>query len=291
LPHGVLAIGVVFNHICELIAPLFVFGPRLARNIAGLAMLSFQLFLIVSGNLSFLNWLTIVAIVACFDDGALARVLPRWLRKRAETARERAAPSQPQRWTVLALFVVYCILSFPALFNLMSSHQKMNYSFNRLHLGSAYGAFGYMGKVREEIVFEGTSDETITATTTWREYDFPCKPGDVTRRPCIAAPYQYRLDWQIWFAPFGNWEDAPWTAHLAWKLLHNDPGALSLLAGNPFPDRPPRWVRALRYRYWFSDRDDRWWERERVGTFFGPWNTESPELLDVMNYFHWRVTP
>ena len=291
LPHGVLAIGVACNHICELIAPLFVFGPRLARHIAGLAMLGFQLFLILSGNLSFLNWLTVVAIVACFDDGAFARVLPRWIVKRGEAARERALPSQAQRWTVLALFVLYCILSLPALFNLMSSQQKMNYSFNRMHLASAYGAFGSMGKERQEIVFEGTSDQTITPSTRWREYEFPCKPGDVTRRPCIAAPYQYRLDWQIWFAPFGPWEQAPWTAHLAWKLLHNDRGTLSLLANDPFPDRPPRWIRALRYRYWFSDKEDRWWERERVGSFFGPWNTESPELLEVLDYFGWRDEP
>jgi hypothetical protein len=292
MPHWLLAIGVAFNHVCELIAPLFVFGPRRARHIAGLAMLSFQLFLILSGNLSFLNWLTIVAIVACFDDGLLARIFPRWLRARAEAARERAQPSQAQRWTVLVLFVIYCVLSVPALFNLMSSKQRMNYSFNRLHLASAYGAFGSMGKVRHEIVFEGTLDETITPSTRWREYEFPCKPGDPRRRPCIAAPYQYRLDWQIWFAPFGPWEDAPWTAHLAWKLLHNDPGALSLLASNPFPDRPPRWIRALRYRYRFSYDDDAWWERELVGTWFGPWSKDSPELIDVLDYFDWGdVTP
>ena len=290
LPHAVLAVGVAFNHICELIAPLFVFGPRRARHIAGLAMLGFQIFLIVSGNLSFLNWLTIVAIVACFDDGILARVTPRWLRARAEAAGARATPSAGQRRTVLALFVVYCVISLPALFNLLSSEQKMNYSFNRLHLASAYGAFGAMGKERHEIVFEGTLDETIGPATEWREYQFPCKPGDPARRPCIASPYHYRLDWQIWFAPFGAWEDAPWTAHLVWKLLHNDRGALSLLANDPFPDRPPRWIRALRYRYRFAD-GDAWWDRTLVGTWLGPWSTSSPELLDVLDTFGWRRAP
>ena len=290
LPHWLLACGVAFNHLCELIAPLFAFGPRRARHVAGLAMLAFQLFLIASGNLSFLNWLTIVAIVACFDDDLLARITPRWLRDRAEAARARAAPSQGQRRTVLAVFAIYCVISLPALFNLMSSEQKMNYSFNRLHLASAYGAFGAMGKERHEIVFEGTLDETIGPSTEWREYQFPCKPGDPARRPCIAAPYHHRLDWQIWFAPFGSWQDAPWTAHLVWKLLHNDAGTLSLLANRPFPDRPPRWIRALRYRYRFGE--DTWWERELLGTWLGPWSTSSPELLEVLDVFGWRdLTP
>ena len=287
LPHWALAVGVAFNHLCELIAPLFVFGPRRARHIAGFAMLCFQIFLILSGNLSILNWLTIVAIVACFDDGLLARAAPRWLRARAEAARERASPSQPQRWAVLALFSVYCLISVPALFNLLSSEQKMNYSFNRLHLASAYGAFGAMGKERDEIVFEGTLDETPGPGSEWREYQFPCKPGDPARRPCISAPYHHRIDWQIWFAPFGSWQDAPWTAHLVWKLLHNHAGALSLLDGNPFPDRPPRWIRALRYRYRFARSGDAWWERELIETWAGPWSTTSPELIEVLEVFGW----
>ena len=287
LPHAVLAAGVAFNHLCELVAPLLIFTRRRRiRHIAGLAMLGFQLFLIASGNLSFLNWLTIVAIVACFDDGALARVTPRWLRDRAEAARARAAPSVGQRRTVLALFVVYCVISVPALFNLLSSDQKMNYSFNRLHLASAYGAFGAMGMERHEIVFEGTLDETIGPDTEWREYQFPCKPGDPARRPCVRAPYHYRLDWQLWFAPFGRWQDAPWTAHLVWKLLHGDPGVRSLLAGDPFPDRPPRWIRALRYRYRFGD--DSWWERELIETWLGPWSASSPELVEVLEVYGWR---
>ena len=83
-------------------------------------------------------------------------------------------------------------------------------------------------------------------------YEFICKPGDVLRRPCIIAPYQPRIDWQIWFAAMSTPERYPWTLHLIWKLLHNDPGALSLLATNPFPDAPPRWVRARLFRYEFA---------------------------------------
>ena len=83
LPHAVHAAGVVFNHLAEVVAPWFVFGPRRLRILAGCAMAAFQLVLIASGNLAFLNWLTLVPIVACFDDDALLAVLPRrWIAAR-----------------------------------------------------------------------------------------------------------------------------------------------------------------------------------------------------------------
>src|SRR5439155_20951728 len=94
------------------------------------------------------------------------------------------------------------------------------------------------------IVFEGTDDAVITDRTQWKEYEFKRKPGDPMRRPCIISPYHYRLDWQIWFAAMSAPEEYPWPAHFVWKLLHNDRGALSLLAKHPFPDKPPRYVRA-----------------------------------------------
>ncbi|HTM19768.1 MAG TPA: lipase maturation factor family protein, partial [Kofleriaceae bacterium] len=80
LPHAALAGGVLYNHLCEVVSPLLAFGPRLARLIAGTLMLSFQTTLIVTGNLSFLNLLTIVPILACFDDRFLRRLMPARLR-------------------------------------------------------------------------------------------------------------------------------------------------------------------------------------------------------------------
>jgi len=292
LPHGALAFGVVVNHVSELIAPLFVFGPRRFRHMAGLVMVGFQLTLIATGNLSMLNWLTLVAIVACFDDQFLGRVVPRWLRARAEAARAAARPSTGQTWSAAALFGLYLVLSVPAVFNLFSPHQKMNYAFNRLYLASAYGAFGSMYEERLEIVFEGTLDESDPpgGEAAWREYAFPCKPGDPMRRPCVAAPYQYRLDWQMWFAAPSNVRRYPWAAHLAWKLLHNHPAALRLLDGNPFPDRPPRRVRALLYRYQFADPDDpsgAWWKRELVATWLHPVAADDPGLIEFLQANGW----
>ena len=113
----------------------------------------------------------------------------------------------------------------------------MNTSFDPLDLVNTYGAFGSVGRERDEIVLEGTDDPVPGDDADWRAYEFKCKPGDPMRRPCVVSPYHYRLDWLMWFAAMSRPEAYPWTLHLVWKLLHADPGALGLLAGNPFPGR------------------------------------------------------
>ena len=128
--------------------------------------------------------------------------------------------------------------------NLVSGRQLMNYSYDPLDLVNTYGAFGTVGRERDEIIFEGTEDSVITGDTKWKEYEFKAKPGDPNRRPPFVAPYQPRIDWQIWFAAMASPAEYPWTLHFVWKLLHNDPGTLSLLANNPFPDAPPHYIRA-----------------------------------------------
>jgi hypothetical protein len=263
-------------------------------------MVAFQLILISSGNLSFLNYLTLVPVLAAFDDSLLRRVLPRVLVAHAE--RSAAVPeaetswgmpaSLPHRWVTAAYAVVVAILSVNPVLNMMSSTQMMNTSFDRLHLVNTYGAFGSVGKERHEIVFEGTADETPTDASVWKEYDFWCKPGDPARRPCIIAPFQPRLDWQIWFAAMSTPERYPWTLHFVWKLLHNDPGLLGLLATNPFPDAPPRHVRAVYYTYAFAppgNPDHAWWTRTRLGLWLPSLSADDPRLLRFMQAYGWRT--
>jgi hypothetical protein len=290
LPRGVHRIGVLFNHLSELVAPWFVFGPRRLRHAASMVLLSFQIFLILSGNLSFLNWLTIVPILACFDDSLLRRVLPGRLVERAERAAETASPSRAQSVAVAVLVGVVAMLSVAPVRNLLSARQAMNTSFNRLELVNTYGAFGSVGRERDEIVLEGTDDPVITDDTHWRPYEFKCKPGDVARRPCFVAPYQYRLDWQIWFAAMSSPARYPWTLHLVWKLLHNDPGALGLLANDPFPDRPPRYLRARLFRYEFTppgDTSGDWWRRTLLGEWLPPLSADDPRLLRLLGAYGW----
>jgi hypothetical protein len=282
--------GVLYNHLTEVVSPWFAFGPTLLRRVAGAIMLWFQIFLIGSGNLSFLNWLTIVPILACFDDGILRRVLPRSLRAAADRAAAGARPSRLQPLAVGALLAVVSVLSIEPVLNLMSGGQLMNASFNRLELVNTYGAFGSVGRQRREIVFEGTDDAALTDRTAWREYEFKCKPGDPYRRPCVISPYQERLDWQIWFAAMSTPERYPWSIHLVWKLLHDDRGALSLLANDPFPGRPPRYVRALLYRYRFAplgDPSGAWWTRELLGVWIPPLAADDPRLRRFLAAYGW----
>jgi lipase maturation factor len=287
-------LGALFNHLSELVAPWFVFAARPFRHAAGVLLLSFQIFLILSGNLSFLNWLTIVPILACFDDSWLRHVLPGWLVERAERAAATARPSRAQQVAVAALIGVVAVLSVAPVRNLVSPHQAMNTSFNRLELVNTYGAFGSVGRERHEIVFEGTADPVVTDATAWRAYEFKCKPGDLARRPCIVAPYQYRIDWQIWFAAMSTPARYPWTLHLVWKLLHNDPGALALLANDPFPGAPPRYVRARLFRYEFAPPgagSGDWWRRTLLAEWLPPLSVDDPRLLRFLTAYGWTSSP
>ena len=159
LPHWMLQGGVAFNHIVELFVPVLLLLPRPFRNGAGFLMILFQIHLIVSGNLSFLNHLTIVPCLACIDDRFYRRILPgRWWARIREPK-----PPRTLDWSGkitfgirLALFGLVCFLSIAPVTNLLSPNQRMNTSFEPLRLVNTYGAFGSVGKVRYEIAVEGT---------------------------------------------------------------------------------------------------------------------------------------
>jgi hypothetical protein len=281
---------VVFNHFVELIVPWFVFGPRPLRHAAGVFLVLFQVLLIVSGNLSFLNWLTITVCIACFDDGLLARVLPRRLRERVPAEAPEWDASRPRFVAVVVLGIVVGLLSLNPIANMLSPGQAMNASFDPFDLVNTYGAFGTVGRERPEIVIEGTDDPPDSPTARWRPYEFPCKPGELMRRPCITSPYHRRLDWQMWFAAMSQAEDEPWFIHMIAKLLQGDRPLLTLFASVPFPDHPPRAVRALLYRYEFvppGDRSGAWWRRTLLGVYVPPLTADDPRLVAYLHLFGW----
>lgn len=328
-PHAVHVVGVVFNHVVELIAPWFAFGPRLARRIAGCAMLAFQLTLIASGNLAFLNWLTMVPLIACLDDDFVARLVPkRW--------RPAVGQGEPVAWVPLVVaglasaFVVItwkllwswlpaggqlvwgvallagalsyahrrgwrqiwvalfaglvAVKSLDVVANLASKHQAMNRSYDALALVNTYGAFGSVGKTRYELIFEGTLAEEPDANAVWKPYEFPCKPGDVDRAPCVLGPYHRRLDWLIWFAAMSDTPRDAWVLHFIYKLLAGDAG-IRRLVDDPFDGTAPRWVRVRRFVYTFGD--DTWWTRSHEQLWLPPIEVDDPELLRVLAQFNW----
>jgi hypothetical protein len=282
LPHAVLKIGVWFNWLAELVAPIFVFWPRIARHIAGVVIVLLQVTLILSGNLSFLNWLSIVPALACFDDGFWSKILPRRLVRKAQAAADRAEESKPMKITAWIVTFIIGFLSFQPLANMLSPGQIMNTSFDPLDLVNTYGAFGTVGQERLNVVFEGTMDEDSSDKANWKPYIYKGLPVLLDKRPPQIAPYQLRLDWQMWFAAMSSPDEYPWTIDLISKLLHNDPGAVSLFASNPFPGKPPRYIRAVLYHYSFAkpgNPQGLWWNRERVNIWLPPMSAKDPLLV------------
>lgn len=259
--------GVLVNHFVELVVPFLILGPRPVRRAAGGFFVAFQAILIASGNLSFLNWLTIVPAIACFDDD----LVPTRLRPPI------APTSKPHRYVALAYSLLVAILSFGPIGNLLSSRQQMNASFDPLHLVSTYGAFGSVNRARDEIVLEGSRDGER-----WEEYELPCKPGDVRRRPCLVSPYHYRLDWQMWFAAMSSYDEEPWLIELVDKMLRGDHAIDPLLARDPFAGGPPpRFVRARLYRYEMTRWDARtegWWKRSGGSEYLRSLSLGDPDL-------------
>jgi hypothetical protein len=264
-------LGVGVNHFAELVAPFGYFAPAPVCAAAGLATILFQGLIMAGGNLSWLNLLTIVLAIPCFSDRFLSVLMP--LKPPA-----LAAPGSPLAIAVGLLAALVGCLSLQPIGNMLSSSQIMNTAYNPLHLVGTYGAFGSITRRRYEIVLEGTEDAALQPSTRWKEYGFKGKPGDPARLPPQAAPYHLRLDWLMWFAAMSPYYDPyryPWFGRLMKKLLEADPGALSLLAVDPFEGRRPRFVRARLYEYRFASPEEhrstgRWWDRALAGGYFPP---------------------
>ena len=160
--------------------------------------------------------------------------------------------SKPHRFAALGYGLAVAALSLEPIGNLLSRHQQMNRSYEPLHLVNTYGAFGAMNRVRFEVVLEGTLADEIGDDTVWQPFELPCKPGDVDRTPCLLGPFHHRLDWQLWFLPFGKPVDEPWFLHLVEEILEGEPAIRSLFARYPFDGAPPRFVRGRLFRYAFT---------------------------------------
>ena len=178
----------------------------------------------------------------------------------------------PYQVALYAMGILTLALSVKPALNFFRRDQLMNYNYNPLHLVNAYGAFGSVTRERLEVVLEGAADDRRE----WKEYGFKAKPGNLTRRPPQIAPYHLRLDWMMWFLPLSNRHGHErWFKQLVSKLLAGDPWIGKLLADNPFAAAPPRWIRALLYRYEYTTPSERaasgaWWKRERVAEFLPP---------------------
>jgi hypothetical protein len=186
----------------------------------------------------------------------------------------------------LALALVIGVLSLNPVVNLLSPRQAMNASFEPFNLVNTYGAFGSVSRERYEVVIEGTSSSVLDERTEWKEYELPCKPGRVDRRPCWITPYHYRLDWQLWFVPLAPDHNRRWFLSLTNKLLRADAPVLSLFQSNPFPRRAPHFIRASFFRYQFAPPGSGvTWRRTRAGQYLAPVSLDDPEFLEALRRY------
>ena len=215
-PEAVHKMETLGNHFVELIVPWFILLPyRKFRIFAAFVQISFQVILIISGNLSFLNWLTILPSISLMDDEIFRNLFPKDVVEEVRGIASSEASNYGKLRKVYGIvhFFLLCLvayLSFPIVSNLLSSQQLMNSSFDNFRLVNTYGAFGSVTKERREVIIEGTeSANPFDSSALWLEYEFNCKPGDVNRRPCLISPYHYRLDWLMWFAAFQRYQHNP----------------------------------------------------------------------------------
>jgi hypothetical protein len=265
IPRPLHRIEVVGNHVAQLIVPFGLFLPQPIAGLAAAYMILTQLYLVVTGNYAWLNWVTIVATAAALPDSFLGLVLP--------VSTDLAPPAPWFAGVTIALAALVVVLSYWPVRNLLGRRQMMNYSFNTLHLVNTYGAFGSVTRHRDEVVIEGTADVQPSAESAWLEYEFKGKPTNLRRMPPQVAPYHLRLDWLMWFLPLSPLYGEAWFVEFLERLLANDPLVIGLLRENPFPDRPPAVVRARLYRYRYTTWAERrasgaWWARELIGDYF-----------------------
>jgi hypothetical protein len=269
LPRPIHRLEAMGNFVAQLALPFGLFLPQPMASIAALLMIGTQLYLVVSGNYAWLNWITIVVLFAAASDPVLSTVLPFW---------QPATLHPLTSWfavTVIGLTAIILVLSYRPARNLLSRRQLMNASFDPLRLVNTYGAFGSVSRIRHEVVVEGTDADELDASTAWRDYEFKGKPGDPRRMPPQIAPYHLRLDWLMWFLPLGRSYGEGWLSPFLVRLLEGDRATLALLRTNPFPSAPPTHVRARLYRYRFTTWRERresgqWWVRTLVGEYIPP---------------------
>ncbi|HTC32186.1 MAG TPA: lipase maturation factor family protein [Bryobacteraceae bacterium] len=238
----------------ELAVPFLFFTPRRWR-LVGAGLASFlQILIFLTGNYTFFNLLTLALCLFLLDDGALEK-----LPFRVRPARTNVIAV----WAVAVVILVLTISELPP-----DSENALVRTAAPFQIANTYGLFASMTVTRPEIIVQGSNDGV-----TWLDYIFPYKPAALDRPPRWVAPYQPRLDWQMWFAALGDYRSSPWFTNFMLRLLQGSPAVSGLLAKNPFPDAPPKYVRALLFDYRFTDFAERsatgdWWKREPRGLFF-----------------------
>jgi hypothetical protein len=271
LPAWFQGFSIVVMFCVELGAPFLLFGPRRIRLLGVVALLTLQILIAATGNYCFFNLLTAALCLLAVDDAVWRRIGRR--RQPAPEVRGAVWPS----WVMAPVIVVVLTLSGPLIWSALFPQAdwprffSVPYSYlEPFRSLNGYGLFRVMTKTRPEIIVEGSRDGV-----TWLPYEFKYKVGDPQRAPPIVAPHQPRLDWQMWFAALDDIRGEPWFTNFLAQLLQGSPSVLRLMKINPFPDAPPRYIRARLFNYHFTDESEKrqtgaWWKREEEQLYCPP---------------------
>ncbi len=303
LPHWFHAGATLLTLMIELGLIWMLFLRRRWRILLFFIVTPFQISIVLTANLGFINHLVLVLGVLLLDDQFLGRVFPRLAVRNlrlengnsklktggSELEKKPSTPAMEPQTTgglrarlslvthhlslllsgVCLSWIFYntSVLLLLLLFRGLPLPLAPVVALEPFRVSNQYGLFAVMTTARYEIEFQGTRDGEH-----WIAYLFRYKPQDPSRPPRIHAPYQPRFDWNLWFASLGGWRQYPWVVRVEELLLRNDTSVLSLFAGNPFPGEPPRAVRAVVWQYWFTDRKTKrteglWWRRELRGLY------------------------
>jgi len=264
----------------ELAVPFLIFAPRRLRFLGALLMALLEVLIFLTGNYTFFNLLTMALCLFCLDDARLSSVLPKSFVQRTVRDAKQFTKFVPARKAAIALLVTAVLIASAAeLTGRFGWEWEPLAQFAALiaplRIVNGYGLFAVMTTSRPEIVVEGSNNGA-----TWLEYEFKYKPGNVRRPPAWVEPHQPRLDWEMWFAALGNYRNNPWFVNFMFRLLQGSPDVVALLGDNPFPNAPPRYVRAEVYEYRFTTWEERrqtgaWWHREPRGAYLPAISLES----------------
>lgn len=256
----------------ELLAPFLIWAPRRLRLVGCGLLVALQVLIALTGNYAFFNLLTVALCLLLMDDASWP-VRWRGVRNNPEVFGANGL-ARLQRSIAMVLLIVTLPLSAALIFSSFRPEAKwphvlavLQEGLQPFRIANGYGLFRVMTKTRPEVVIEGSADGVE-----WKPYRFHWKVGEERAAPRWVAPHQPRLDWQMWFAALSNYRRQAWFLGLAERLMRGSPSVLGLMAVNPFPDAPPRYVRARLYDYEFTTPAERrasgeWWKREERGEF------------------------
>ncbi len=318
LPHWFHASTAVATLALELVVVWMFFLPRRWRILCFLIVTPWEIGIILTANYTFLNYLVLALGVLLLDDRSLLHFLPqRWKKSlvrapavdklvESQAAGSPTDPGEVSQFQTAGGFhrrfhtVKLCLSTIALIWIFYATMAELIVMFSLtlptapvevldpFRIANRYGLFGVMTRGRYEIEFQGSDDGK-----NWVPYPFRYKPQDVTKPPGIYAPYQPRFDWNLWFASLGSWQEYSIVPRTEVQLLSNNRDVLELFARNPFPNAPPREVRAVVWQYWFTTTSEKrtqglWWRRELIGLYAPTIERESDGKIRAIE---WPTAP